>query len=363
MYISTFGSDDEEGKAFPVTYSDTLKEIIAKTKETGRTKMIIDISGNAGGSANRLYNMFRTFFPDKLPNEALRFRRHPAAETMVEAFRVLNDTEATEFPSLALRAVAGPNLEGKFETPEELLGEQTLSQVKVSSAYNLDYNLISKKADPIAGFGEAAKVQNAEFPIAAENMVIMGNGHCHSSCAEFVHFMTTNARIKTVAFGGQPKAGPMQIIGGVRGALVVPFEQISALTGEALDIINDPQAKEVRREKIAMDAVPIPFQDLPIRLLGGSVNYESVFPTPDAQVPLQFETKNADCRLFYTAENIMDPTTTWKAAKEVAWGGAKCVEGSTQNEAQQPKTQQPETQQPKKQQARGLMPRIRGSFR
>ncbi|PHH61483.1 hypothetical protein CDD81_330 [Ophiocordyceps australis] len=354
MYISTFGTDEEESKDYPVTYADTMKNIIAKSKESGRTKMIIDISGNGGGSANRLYNMFRIFFPDKLPNEALRFRRHPASQSLVEAFRVFNDTEASELPSVAFRAVASPGLKTKFNSPEELLGDQTLSRVKVSSAYNLDYNLISTKSNPITGFGEAAaQAQNASSPYAPEDLLIMGNGHCHSSCAEFVHFMTTNAPIRTVVFGGQPKPGPMQIIGGVRGALVMDYEQISDLTGEALEIINDPQAKEVRKEELAMDALPIPFSSLPIRLLGGSVNYESVFPSAEDEVPLQFQTKNADCRLFYTAENIFNPMTAWKAAKDAGWGGAKCVEGSKQKEEQQQKREQ----------VLASRPRIRGSSR
>jgi hypothetical protein len=42
-------------------------------------------------------------------------------------------------------------------------------------------------------------------------------------------------------------------------------------------------------------------------------------------LPAQFVIENADCRLFYTRDMIMDVTNTWKAVPKAAFLGGKCV--------------------------------------
>lgn len=44
--------------------------------------------------------------------------------------------------------------------------------------------------------------------------------------------------------------------------------------------------------------------------------------------PLQFQYEAANCRLFYTKEDIYDITGLWMRVQSVAWRGQPCVEGS-----------------------------------
>ncbi|PHH93009.1 hypothetical protein CDD83_2498 [Cordyceps sp. RAO-2017] len=338
MYIASFGPEDEEGDAFPVTYANTVRDILAKSRDTGRTKLLLDMSGNVGGSFNRLFNTFRILFPDKLPPVALRFRRHTAAETIVHSLKGLNESAALEAASsLAFRVVKTPDQQRKFGSPDEILGsDKTFSRVRLSAAYLPDFDLLSKANNPIAGFGQDAARNGTggkPSPFTAENIAIMTNGYCHSSCAAFVHMLTSTApQIRTVAFGGRPRPGPMQAIGGVRGGLVMPFEQIASTASNASKILQDPAVRDAPDNCTARRELPAP--QLPLRVQG-SVNYESVFASEADETPLQFQRQDADCRLFYTVQNIFDPTTTWAAAKKAVWGGGRCVDGSASNAQKQ----------------------------
>lgn len=45
-------------------------------------------------------------------------------------------------------------------------------------------------------------------------------------------------------------------------------------------------------------------------------------------MPAQFIYEEADCRIFYTPEMVVDVTAMWQAAADVAWGGKACVAGA-----------------------------------
>jgi hypothetical protein len=59
-----------------------------------------------------------------------------------------------------------------------------------------------------------------------------------------------------------------------------------------------------------------------------TVNFQDALRKGDSsQTPLQYRYEPADCRLYYTAEMLMDVTATWRAASDARWGGRPCVAG------------------------------------
>lgn len=69
-------------------------------------------------------------------------------------------------------------------------------------------------------------------------------------------------------------------------------------------------------------------------LTRGRVNLRSAVRADDtSQTPLQFVYEPANCRLFYTIDNVYDQSFLWERAFNATWGGAKCVDGSTINTA------------------------------
>lgn len=45
-------------------------------------------------------------------------------------------------------------------------------------------------------------------------------------------------------------------------------------------------------------------------------------------IPAQFIYEEADCRIFYTPEMVVDVAAMWRAAADVAWGSKTCVAGA-----------------------------------
>lgn len=54
-------------------------------------------------------------------------------------------------------------------------------------------------------------------PYNAEDIVILYDGYCASTCTIFSEFMRQQAGIRTIAIGGRPQVGAMQAVGGVKG--------------------------------------------------------------------------------------------------------------------------------------------------
>ncbi|KAF4506431.1 hypothetical protein G6O67_006520 [Ophiocordyceps sinensis] len=335
MVVSSFGGD-ERPRDYSRTVANVATDIINKTKASGRSKLILDVSGNAGGSASRFLNIFKLLFPGEFPFDAVRFRRTPATDAMAKALGLLNPDEAKELGTgLAFSAMVAPDQKTGFRTADDFLGaEPPELGVKVSSVYTLNFTLISSDRDPIEGFVPLRTTFDTA-PFKPEDILVMGNGFCHSACAGFVNILANVGRVKTLAFGGRPQNGPMQIMGGVRGGQVMFFEYIAELVKKTNDILGNktmfdgrPPPLSPEELKLANETMPPPIENMSYKV-SGQVNFESAYLQGKEDRPLQFESQAADCRLFYTRDNILDPKTTWEAAKKATWGGGKCVEGST----------------------------------
>ncbi|XP_044715590.1 peptidase S41 family protein ustP [Hirsutella rhossiliensis] len=298
MVISSFGGS-EKPEDYSLTYANVAKDIIAKAKASGRNKLILDVSGNGGGSPIRFLNIFKVLFPGQFPFDALRFRRSPATDILTKVFGALNRTDAASLQTgLAFPAMVAPDQVHGFQTASDILGdERPQLGVEVSAVYTLNFTLASTEQDPLEGFVPPSTTFDTA-PFKPEDILVVGNGFCHSSCAGFVNIMANVGGVKTLAFGGRPQNGPMQIMGGVRGG-----QQI--LSDEKL---------------LAGKPPPLSPEELDLA--------DKRMPPPLPGLPFKFEFQAASCRLFYTRENIMDPKTSWTAAKEAIWGGGKCVEGS-----------------------------------
>lgn len=56
-----------------------------------------------------------------------------------------------------------------------------------------------------------------------QNVVLLTDGTCGSTCTIFSYLMIFQANAKTVSVGGRPQSGPMQSIGGVEVNLTCPL--------------------------------------------------------------------------------------------------------------------------------------------
>ena len=112
------------------------------------------------------------------------------------------------------------------------------------------------------------------------------------------------------------------------------FELHRAALNLSLGVLDEKKATIPE----APDAAWIPpdfYQDSPLGskaylLAGARVNLRNAVRDSDTtQTPLQFVYEPANCRLFYTVDDVYDMTALWTRVYNTTWGGAPCVSGST----------------------------------
>lgn len=331
IFIPSFDSEglpDNSSKVF----GDVAVQFLRQAVADGRTKLVIDVSGNGGGVITRAFDLFRIFFPSEFPYSATRFRRTAASEKLAAALGTVKSDDYDDATVFGYQAAVTPDQDSDFSSVEQFLGNETQHGVAVSSLFaNFNYTALSSDDLPIHGYGQ---IQGVDAPLfKAENIIIVGDGACASTCTTFVNLMTNVGKVRTVAFGGRPEEKPMQIMGGVRGAQALQFSALAKYVNTAAEAVHNLTntsaafSSDFRKEFIR--DTPIPLAKFPVRLAGGSVNLRNAYQQGNDDLPLQFQYQAADCRLFYTEENIRNPASIWKSAKEALWGGKGCVRGST----------------------------------
>lgn len=171
----------------------------------------------------------------------------------------------------------------------------------------------------IYGYGS---LSNLTQPFAAENIVMLYDGACASTCTLFSEFMRIQAGVKSVAFGGRPSSGSIQGVGGVKGAQVISFDEIYSFAQAAASSPNaSPEDKAILNR-----LTTLPFE----RSTAASLNLRNAILPGNINdgLPAQYVVEEADCKLYWTSEMITDVEKVWQAAAKAAWGGGACVAGA-----------------------------------
>ncbi|KAI1736468.1 hypothetical protein F4680DRAFT_461156 [Xylaria scruposa] len=331
MFIPTFAG----GASFPadqdLIFAETATRIVNTSVSNGRTKLIIDLTRNPGGNIARAFDLFKLFFPSKLPYSATRFRRHDGSDLLALANQNVSAIIAGTSP-FKYQGFVNPAQDAGFASVEDFLNGEVQLGVNVTSLYaNFNYTLFSvfnANTGPIRGFG-GVPINNTQ-PYAPEDLLIVTDGFCSSTCTTFVNLMTNVGGVRALTFGGRPRTEPMQVMGGVRGAQAYEFSDIdNDMSVASFLVSNDPSLLTKDQITLADDVLPIGLKNLPLTIYGGGFNLRNAYQEGADHLPLQFDYQASDCRLFYTAENVANPASTWADARDAIWGDAGCVSNST----------------------------------
>ncbi|KAI0909550.1 hypothetical protein F4823DRAFT_638737 [Ustulina deusta] len=331
MFIPTF----EGGTGFPADQDLIFGQIATRIVNTaianGRTKLIIDVSQNGGGDITRAFDLFKLFFPAKFPYSATRFRRHNGSDLLVRSGQKVNATTAGTDP-FEFQGAVNPAQDTAFASVEDFLEGETQLGANVTSLFaNFNYTLLSitnTNIGPIRGFGGVPI--NATEPYAPEDILIISDGICASTCTTFVNLMTNAGGVRALTFGGRPRSEPMQVMGGVRGAQSLALADLDTeLIAAVARVKHDPSLFTQEQVRLAQEVWPNGLKNLPLPVNGGGVNLRNAYQEGADHLPLQFDYQASDCRLFYTAKNLVDPSSTWADAKAAIWGDRGCVTNST----------------------------------
>lgn len=180
-------------------------------------------------------------------------------------------------------------------------------------------------------YGTPAEPATEPGLFAPEDVVVLTDGVCASACAILVEFLTRQANVKTIAVGGRGKEGPMQAIGGTKGAQAYTFSSIVTQTAYLNTAVVGPYISD-ELAALANDTLP-GLNPLPLgserALAGYGINLrDSIPPGDDAGIPLQFIFEPANCRIYYTPVTVDNPLILWEQVYDIAWNGGKCNYGS-----------------------------------
>jgi hypothetical protein len=120
--------------------------------------------------------------------------------------------------------------------------------------------------------------------------------------------------------GGRPIPGPIQGVGGIKGAETLGWSDVNSYATDAMLTATPEQAAILAR----LGSIPVNRSStagLNVRdnILPGNVN---------DGLPAQYVVEYSDCRLYYTEPMVTDVTALWKAAADAAFNGKTCAAGS-----------------------------------
>ncbi|CAG8229698.1 unnamed protein product [Penicillium olsonii] len=320
MFLPTFSSSASEVATVAV---DFLQNATA----AGKKNVLIDLSANPGGYMSIGIDMSRIFFPNIAPYTATRYRAHDAAKYLTKAYSRDNQTDSSNV--FAYKQMVHPDQKTDFGSWEELYGPHQILDSSASSLLaNFNYTSTSSKVFPINGYGPVPlKPRKSLFP--AENIAIITDGDCVSTCAFFVKLMKRQG-VRTITFGGRPQKFPMQGVGGVKGGQSLGINYINGYIEQANGLVSKAASSKsplltTAEWKAFNESSPSTTASLE---WSGNLNLRNEYDPEDDKTPLQFVYEAAECRLFYTVDNYLERETAWQAAAKAMFGGGQCVEGS-----------------------------------
>ncbi|KAG9233080.1 hypothetical protein BJ875DRAFT_442555 [Amylocarpus encephaloides] len=319
------------------TFSKTIAEFLRKAKAVGKTKVLIDLQQNSGGDALLAHDTFKQFFPWTNPYGGSQMRSHetgsPIGQVLTKYWETL-PKESDGYLNLVASEWVPKNrfnpVTGRlFGSWEEYFGPYTahgdgFSAVEQYDFANVFFTTASTGADEyFKVYGTAGRPANVSQPFEANDIVILTDALCASTCSLFVEMMHHDAGVKTVVVGGRPSYGPMQAVGLTRGArsyaVQLDLDSNIAFTQAKLRDQQDPRSTFLPNRTTSNDVL----------IVAASINLRNQVRKNES-TPLQFLYDAADCRIFNTPRTVFNYTTLWQYAADAIWTTPSlCVRGST----------------------------------
>ncbi|KAI9045802.1 uncharacterized protein KD926_007105 [Aspergillus affinis] len=326
-------------------FQKVIRQFLERCTQANKKKLVIDLRENGGGETALLLDAFMQLFPDKEPFSAQRYRAQDQFKLVGEAVDAIQTNETAlkwVEKNTELGIASGYSLRywsywnfidanGKtFSSWDSFYGPHKFNDDEFSSIvrYNLSNSNPSSILPGNFTFTEASN--NKKAPFSADNIVMFTDGLCGSSCASFHEELKNIAGIKAVTVGGRAKPGPMQTIGGTKGGEVIPFSAVSydipellnvtTQLGIAPDLDSSPIHRILDTEQVFL-RVGDSYSRLQVQ--------DQIRKGDSSQTPLQYIYEAADCRIWYTAQTLVNPEKAWAAAWNAHTKRTNCVEGST----------------------------------
>ncbi|KAF4931820.1 Peptidase S41 family protein ustP [Colletotrichum viniferum] len=317
-------------------FSQSLADFMDGAKARGLAHIIVDVQKNYGGSTGIALLLFRELFPGVDPFTGSQRRSHElgnvlgsSTTSIYERWAVGNETQRDD--ALALMADewvittkvnAGTGV--NFTSWEEYQGprqekDENFSLVEEYDLKNPNFHAAAFDGWILNRYLDEDDAERKEAVWAPEDVVILTDGTCSSACAIFVELATTQGGARTVVVGGAPKPGPMQAASGTRGMRMYYSDDLDIDISWARNLNETANAR-----------LPANRKETGIYINYAGFNLRDQLREDDVSTPLQFRYAAADCRLYFTLDNVYNMSALWHDVARAAFEDPSlCVEGST----------------------------------
>jgi len=347
LVVQTFSVADEQSPSGTIAgieeFQQVVQEYISRSKAEGVQKHIIDLRNNGGGLIMLGYDLFLQFFPSMKPQLLSRWRAHQGSElisNMTSSYSSFSRSNPFLYTSPFSRFSYLNSEEKDFSSVEDMYSSPEFNGDKFTALlrYNLSNPLITSSIRWGVGIdmtGYGSRSNFTEDPFKAEDLIILSDGICASTCALFTELMVQQANVKTLAVGGLPHLGPMQPVGGTKGSMLLRSDSIILVT----DMVVSSFARG-SEENEWRDFLPSNFS---IGIVNAGVNFQDNIRKglEEDGIPTQFLNDTASCRIWYEPKMYLNVSALWEKTAQVAFGRdggmdeEACLAGSvTSKEAQ-----------------------------
>ncbi|KZM19878.1 serine-type peptidase [Ascochyta rabiei] len=332
-------------------FQDTAAKFLAAAKAAGKKKLVVDVSANAGGTILLGYDLYKLLFPNDVDHAAYdRFRAFESTDLLGQK---LSDTAE----GLPRQLVTKKQNETLYELNDAVVASLFNYQTDVSVngtnfvnwadkfgpivhekgdnfsnlfRWNLSDPLIPLQSGGVYIHGYGPLSNYTQQPFAAEDVVVVTDGYCASTCTIFSELMRQRAGVKYISLGGRPREGITQAVGGVKGTNNFPWPYIQSAVQFAVNNLTSSaeEAAKLNSTEFSEYWSDTVFDRVAI---GSSINVnfrDGIRDGDETYTPLHFVYEASDCRILYTKQMTVDATAIWKAVADSTWGGkSHCIAG------------------------------------
>ncbi|WYZ35391.1 hypothetical protein EsH8_X_000038 [Colletotrichum jinshuiense] len=337
-------------------FSQSLADFMDGARTRELSHIVVDLQKNYGGSTGIAFLLFRELFPGINPFTGSQRRSHELGNVLGSATtRIYEDLAAgnDDERGIALALMADewvittrldPETGHNFTSWEEYQGprqekDDNFSLVEEYDLKNPNFHAAAFDGWILNRYLDDLDAKRREFAWGPEDVVIVSSnlktpmlnrplshttppkltdGTCSSACAIFLELATTQGGARTVVVGGAPKPGPMQAASGTRGMRMYSNNDLDIDISWMADLNETAKAR-----------VPANRNDKGIYVNYAGFNLRDQLRADDLSTPLQFRYVAADCRLYFTLDNVYNMSALWHDVARAAFEDpGLCVEGS-----------------------------------
>jgi hypothetical protein len=194
LAMTAFAGTNSSSTTDQANMQIVIAEFLAECKKRGSTNLIVDLSTNGGGSVYSGYDAFKQLFPSIVPYGGSRMRTTPFIDYMGNVFSGAGIYNDTIRPPWQIQSALDQNLTrypswADMGGPFRFYGDNFLGTTRANLSDPLMTNDFS-----VYGYQDKKTIPPAVF--SPENIVVLYDGSCGSTCAIFSEFMKTQGGVR-----------------------------------------------------------------------------------------------------------------------------------------------------------------------